>query len=205
MCGIYGVVGKGIDQNYLERATSTLVHRGPDNAGYYLDRHVGLGHRRLSIIDLSGGHQPIFNEDRSRLIICNGEIYNHLALREQLQARGHHFSTSSDSEVALHAWEEWGESSIERLRGMFAYAIWDIKARELFLGRDRLGIKPLFYSNRSGLFSFASEMKAILADPDFPRAIDEEALASYFCLSYIPGEMTIFKDIRKLLPGHTLP
>ncbi len=204
MCGIYGVLGGGIDQGFLERATSTLTHRGPDAAGYYLDDHIGLGHRRLSIIDLSGGQQPIFNEDRTRLIICNGEIFNHVALRNELIAKGHRFSTSSDSEVALHAWEEWGEQSIERLRGMFAYAIWDIRERILFIGRDRLGIKPMFFSTMSGRFSFASEMKAILADDDFPRVIDDKALATYFNLSYIPGELTIFQHIRKLLPGHTI-
>lgn len=204
MCGIFGVVGEGIDQAFLERATTTLAHRGPDDAGYYQDRYIGLGQRRLSIIDLSGGKQPIFNEDRTRMVICNGEVFNHVALRDQLIGRGHCFATGSDSETILHAYEEWGEACVERLRGMFAFAIWDSKERTLFVGRDRLGIKPLFYSHRGGRFCFASEMKAILADPAFPRVIDEQALAAYFSLSYIPGELTIYQDIRKLLPGHTL-
>lgn len=204
MCGIYGMVAPGVSQAFLERATTTLAHRGPDDAGYYRDDQVGLGHRRLSIIDLSGGHQPIYNEDRTKVIIFNGEIYNHDELRQRLLSLGHRFSTRSDTEAILHAYEEWGEDCVTLLRGMFAFAIWDLTTRTLFLGRDRLGIKPLFYSAAGGGFSFASEMKAILADPQFPRVIDDQALATYFNLSYIPGELTIFKDIRKLLPGHTI-
>ncbi len=204
MCGIFGVVAPHIEQGFLEFATQTLAHRGPDDAGYFLDEHVALGHRRLSIVDLEGGHQPIFNEDRSECIICNGEIYNHLELKEQLLSRGHRFSTRSDSEVVLHAYEEWGESCVERLRGMFAFAIWNLQERVLFLGRDRLGIKPLFYGEDAGRFYFASEMKAILADSSFSREIDDFALVSYFNLSYIPASLTIYKKIRKLLPGHTL-
>jgi asparagine synthase (glutamine-hydrolysing) len=204
MCGLYGALGNGIDRTFLEQATSTLSHRGPDDAGYYLDEHIGLGHRRLSIIDLSGGRQPIFNEDESRVIICNGEIYNHQSMRKDLGERGHSFRTGSDSEVILHAYEEWGEDCVTRLRGMFAFAIWDTNDHTLFIGRDRLGIKPLFYSDMGNRFFFASEMKAILADDSFPRIIDEQALAAYFSLSYIPGELTIYRNIRKLLPGHTL-
>jgi len=204
MCGIFGVVAGNVDKQFLESATNTLAHRGPDDAGYYLDEHVGLGHRRLSIIDLEGGHQPIFNEDRSKCILCNGEIYNYVELKDLLISKGHRFSTRSDSEVALHAYEEWGRASVERLRGMFAFAIWDLREKSLFLGRDRLGIKPLFYGESAGRFYFASEMKAILQDPVFPRKIDELALASYFNLSYIPSSLSIFKGIRKLLPGHTL-
>jgi asparagine synthase (glutamine-hydrolysing) len=204
MCGIFGVVAPNVTKRFLESATNTLTHRGPDDVGYYLDGQVGLGHRRLSIIDLEGGHQPIFSEDRSKCIICNGEIYNHVELKDQLIGRGHRFSTKSDSEVALHAYEEWGRASVEKLRGMFAFAIWDLREKVLFLGRDRLGIKPLFFGEYDGRFYFASEMKAILSDPLFPREIDELALACYFNLSYIPSNLSIFKGIRKLLPGHTL-
>lgn len=204
MCGIYGIVAANVERRFLEAATSTLAHRGPDDAGYYLDPDIGLGHRRLSIIDLEGGHQPIFNEDRSKAIICNGEIYNHDELRRRLVALGHRFATRSDTETILHAYEEWGETCVEQLRGMFAFAVWDGREKTLFLGRDRLGIKPLFYTEHQGRLAFASEMKAILADPGFPREIDELALVSYFNLCYIPGELTIFKGIRKLLPGHTL-
>jgi asparagine synthase (glutamine-hydrolysing) len=204
MCGIYGIVAPNVSQSFLERATTTLAHRGPDDAGYYRDDHAGLGHRRLSIIDLSGGHQPILNEDRTKVIVFNGEIYNHNEIRERLLARGHRFATRSDTEAILHAYEEWGEDCVTRLRGMFALAIWDMTTRTLFLARDRLGIKPLFYSAVGGDFSFASEMKAILADARFPRDIDQLALATYFNLSYIPGDMTIYRGLRKLLPGHTL-
>jgi asparagine synthase (glutamine-hydrolysing) len=204
MCGIFGIVAPNIDRGFLERGTNTLAHRGPDDAGYYLDENAGLGHRRLSIIDVAGGHQPIFNEDRSKCIVFNGEIYNFAELRSRLIALGHGFQTHGDTETILHAYEEWGESCVEYLRGMFAFAIWDAAERILFLARDRFGIKPLFYGEYQSGFSFASEMKAMLADPKFPRGIDDYALASYFTLSYIPGEATIYPKIRKLLPGHTL-
>lgn len=206
MCGIFGIAAEtlNIDMHTLEARTNTLAHRGPDACGTHLDERIGLGHRRLSIIDLAGGQQPIYNEDRSKCIVFNGEIYNYRFLRDELVRKGHRFSTNSDTETILHAYEEWGEASVSRLRGMFAYAIWDTQSGELFLARDRLGIKPLFYGEHAGNFYFASEMKAILADPSFPRTIDEQALAAYFNFSYIPAPMTIFKDIRKLLPGYTL-
>jgi len=204
MCGIFGIVAPNVDRGFLERATTTLAHRGPDDAGYYLDNHAGLGHRRLSIIDVAGSHQPILNEDRTKCIAFNGEIYNFAELRDRLIALGHRFETHGDTETILHAYEEWGESCVEHLRGMFAFAIWDASEQVLFISRDRFGIKPLFYGQYSGGFCFASEMKAMLADDCFPRVIDEYALASYFTLSYIPGEMTIYRDIRKLLPGHNL-
>ena len=204
MCGIYGIAAQNVDRNFLENATNTLAHRGPDDAGFYLDGQIGLGHRRLSIIDLAGSHQPIFNEDRSKCIIFNGEIYNYSGLRNRLLGLGHSFATSGDTETILHAYEEWGEACVEHLSGMFAFAIWDSTERVLFLARDRLGIKPLFYGAYKHGFCFASEMKAILADEQFPRGIDDAALASYFMLSYIPGEATIYPAIRKLLPGHTL-
>jgi asparagine synthase (glutamine-hydrolysing) len=204
MCGIFGIVSSRVDKKQVETSTNTLSHRGPDDSGYYIGEGIGLGHRRLSIIDLEGGHQPIFNEDRSKCIIFNGEIYNFMELREQLISRGHRFSTRGDTETILHSYEEWGESCVEHFRGMFAFAIWDSKEKILFLARDRLGIKPLFYGEHKGNFYFASEMKAILAVPNFPREIDEIALTNYFTLSYIPAPLTIFKNIKKLLPGHTL-
>jgi asparagine synthase (glutamine-hydrolysing) len=204
MCGIFGIVSSKIDRHQLETSTNTLGHRGPDDSGFFVGEGIGLGHRRLSIIDLEGGHQPIFNEDGSKCIIFNGEIYSFMELRDLLVAKGHRFSTRSDTETILHAYEEWGESCVERLRGMFAFAIWDSGEKTLFLARDRLGIKPLFYGGHKGSFYFASEMKAILAIPDFPRELDEVALTNYFTLSYIPAPLTIFKNIRKLLPGHTL-
>lgn len=204
MCGIFGIVSPNISKSALEKATSTLRHRGPDDAGYFLGEDIGLGHRRLSIIDLEGGHQPIFNEDGSKCIVFNGEIYNFQELREVLIARGHRFSTRSDTETILHAYEQWGECCVDRLRGMFAFAIWDSRERALFLARDRFGVKPLFHAEHNGAFFFASEMKAILTDDGFPRDVDEIALSCYFALSYIPEDLTIFRNIRKLLPGHTL-
>jgi asparagine synthase (glutamine-hydrolysing) len=204
MCGIYGIVGPKIDQEKVKRATHTLAHRGPDEVGFFFGKTVGLGHRRLSITDLSTGRQPIFNEDGSKCIIHNGEIYNFMELRELLEAKGHEFTTRSDSETILHAYEEWGEACVERLRGMFAFAVWDERSRTLFLARDRVGVNPLFYAEYGGKFFFASEMKAILAEEGFPRSLDQTALASYFTLSYIPAPYTIFSHIRKLLPGHTL-
>lgn len=204
MCGIFGIVSEQCDFAFLKRATDTLAHRGPDDAGYYLDGNVGLGHRRLSIIDVSGGHQPVFNEDRTKCIVFNGEIYNYTELRDRLLGLGHHFATNSDTETILHAYEQWGEACVEHLRGMFAFAVWEADRRVLFLCRDRFGIKPLFFGCYEGGFCFASEMKALLADGRFPRNMDELALTGYFSLSYIPGEMTIFRDIKKLLPGHSL-
>ena len=204
MCGIFGSVSPNLTRDELEKATSTLGHRGPDDSGLFYDNGVGLGHRRLSIIDLESGHQPIFNEDKSTCIVYNGEIYNFLELRDYLIHKGHTFSTKSDTETILHAYEEWGEHCVEHFNGMFAFAIWDAKNRTMFMARDRLGIKPLFYAEYKGKFSFASEMKAILADHEFNRDLDEMALTSYFTLSYIPAPLTIYTGIRKLLPGHTL-
>ena len=204
MCGIFGIVSPTVVRQQLEVSTNTLSHRGPNDSGFFVGEGIGLGHRRLSIIDLEGGHQPIFNEDGSKCIIFNGEIYNFMELKDHLLLKGHQFSTRSDTETILHAYEEWGESCVEHFRGMFAFAIWDLKGKTLFLARDRLGIKPLFYGEHNGIFYFASEMKAILADSEFRREIDELALTNYFTLSYIPAPLTIFIDIKKLLPGHTL-
>jgi asparagine synthase (glutamine-hydrolysing) len=204
MCGIFGAVGSNIRREEVERSTNLLSHRGPDDFGCFMGEGVGLGHRRLSIIDLEGGHQPMFNEDRSLCIVFNGEIYNFPDLEAHLISKGHQFRTRSDTEAIVHAYEEWGEECVQRLRGMFAFAIWDTRQSKLFLARDRFGIKPLFYGEHGDKFYFASEMKAILADGTVSRDIDEVALASYFALSYIPAPLTIFRNIRKLLPGHVL-
>jgi len=204
MCGIFGVVSTKSFQLDIEALTHTLSHRGPDDFGFHRDECAGLGHRRLSIIDLAGSKQPIYNEDRSKCIIFNGEIYNFKDLRKILIFKGHCFSTKGDTETILHAYEEWGHKCVDHLRGMFAFAIWDIKKKKLFIARDRLGIKPLFYAQYQGKFYFASEMKAIIADSSFPRKIDELALTSYFSYSYIPAPLTIFADIRKLEPGHSI-
>ena len=210
MCGIFGIVSiRGEELSSCLSFSSTNVvnvlrHRGPDDSGYFADSSVYLGHRRLSIIDLEAGRQPIFNEDDSKGIIFNGEIYNFKEIRERLISKGHLFRTNSDTEVILHGYEEWGVNCVHELRGMFAFAVWDRRERKLFVARDRLGIKPVFYAVVGDLLYFASEMKALLQFPWFPREISENGLAAYFTLAYVPAPMTIFKHIRKLPAGHTL-
>ena len=204
MCGIFGVVSIKPVQIDVEAYTNELTHRGPDACGIHRDEYAALGHRRLSIIDLTGSGQPIYNEDHSKCIVFNGEIYNFKKLREKLISCGHHFTTNGDTETILHAYEQWGPACLDQLRGMFAFAIWDQNKKKLFIARDRLGIKPLFYAQYKDRFYFASEMKAILADPSFPRTMDETAISAYFSYSYIPAPITIFSHIRKLDPGHTI-
>ncbi|MDH5570144.1 MAG: asparagine synthase (glutamine-hydrolyzing) [Gammaproteobacteria bacterium] len=204
MCGIFGIASTNGNNISCKDYTDTLFHRGPDDSGFYNDNYVCLGHRRLSIIDLGGGHQPLLNDNETIIIVFNGEIYNFHELRDLLISRGYEFKTKSDTEAILHAYEEWGASCVDYLRGMFAFAIWDKMNETLFIARDRLGIKPLFYAEHNGVLYFSSEIKAIIEDNNFPREIDEQALVSYFTFSYIPAPMTIYKHIRKLLPGHTL-
>ena len=208
MCGISGLYHvapvRPASRSCVEGMAAVLAHRGPDDGTVYLDGPVGLGHRRLSIIDVAGGAQPIFNEDRSKAIIFNGEIYNFRPLTEHLKQRGHIFQTHSDTEAILHAYEEYGEDCVRHLRGMFAFAIWDAAKQELFLARDRVGIKPLYYRWDGSTFSFASEIKGILAAPGVSRQIDPLALDDYLTYLYIPAPRTIFRDIRKLHAGHTL-
>ncbi len=217
MCGICGLIyldGRPIVRGLIKDLTDTLRHRGPDEEGYYLNPRalgrgetgpsVALGHRRLSIIDLASGKQPLPNEDQTVWIVFNGEIYNFQGLRAELQKRGHKFHTRSDTETILHAYEEWGEDCVERLRGMFAFAIWDERKKRLFLARDRLGIKPLYYYLDPGKFLFASEIKAILAERNVPREINLEALADYLSLLYVPAPKSMFRNIFKLPPGHIL-
>jgi asparagine synthase (glutamine-hydrolysing) len=205
MCGICGILeldpGAEPDPAILEQMNETLVHRGPDDSGLYVHGPVGLAMRRLSIIDLAGGHQPLSNEDGSIWIVFNGEIYNYPELMEELQARGHTFASRSDTEVIVHLYEECGLACVDRLNGMFAFALWDSKERRLLLARDRLGIKPLFYAHQpSGRFMFASEIKAILAGP-VSRKPDYQALYDYLSLMYVPSPATAFAAIRKLPPG----
>jgi asparagine synthase (glutamine-hydrolysing) len=209
MCGIVGFHTehkKDRDDLYrrIYNMTSCLKHRGPDGEGFYVGDNVALGHRRLSIIDLATGQQPIFNEDKSKCVIFNGEIYNYKEIKDDLIQKGHIFTSASDTETIIHAFEEWGEDCVAKLRGMFAFCIWDSKADKMLLARDRLGEKPLFFAHYNGNFVFSSEMKSILADPHFDRTLDEEALSSYFTFSYIPAPLTIYKNIKKLLPGHLL-
>ncbi len=209
MCGIVGIFDlkdkREIDQQVLARMNQTQFHRGPDEGGLHAEPGVGLGHRRLSIIDLSSGHQPLFNEDGSVVVVFNGEIYNYVDLMPELQQLGHIFRTHCDTEVIVHAWEEWGEACVERFRGMFAFALWDRNQETLFLARDRLGIKPLYYGALpDGTFLFGSELKALLAYPGFPRVMDDCAVEEYFAYGYVPEPRTIFSGAKKLPPAHTL-
>lgn len=203
MCGICGFRGNP-DTSVLERMCHVIAHRGPDDEGHYLDEDVALGVRRLSIIDIQGGRQPIHNEDGTIWVGFNGEVYNFQELRGFLERKGHRFYTRTDTEVIVHLYEEYGEACVHPLRGMFAFAIWDRRAKKLFLARDRLGIKPLYYTNTGGKLVFGSEIKAILEHPDVQREVDLEALDLYLTLQYVPAPLTMFKGIYKLPPGHYL-
>ena len=185
--------------------TDVIAHRGPDDYGYHLRPRVGLGHRRLSIVDLAGGPQPLTNEDESIWIVFNGEIYNHLELRRELISRGHRFRTKSDTEAIVHAYEEWGaEGCATRLRGMFAFAIWDDRAQALTLVRDRMGIKPLYYSQLGGDLLFGSEIKSLLQCDDVDARVEDEALSAYLTLRYVPAPLTMFRGVKKLPPATVL-
>jgi asparagine synthase (glutamine-hydrolysing) len=204
ICGIYNFDGLPVGYELLKRMNLSMTHRGPDDEGYFIDKNIGLAHRRLSIIDLNTGQQPIFNEDGNKVIIFNGEIYNFLDLRKELEKKGHLFKTKTDTEVILHGYEEWGVECVNFLRGMFAFAIWDSEAQRLFLARDRLGIKPLYYCLESSRIIFSSELKAILVDETISRDLDLEALSDYLSLGYVPSPKTIFRSIKKLPAGHFL-
>ncbi len=203
MCGITGAV-PGIDRERLRAMTATLAHRGPDGEGYFSTPEASLGHRRLAIIDLPGGAQPMTTPDGRHTLIYNGEIYNFPALRAELEAEGVAFRTRSDTEVLLHAVARWGVKALERLRGMFAFAVWDGGRRSLLLARDRLGLKPLYYAVIGGRLLFASEMKALLAHPEVPRRLNPQAVDDFLTYLYIPAPQTIFEGIHELPPAHWL-
>ncbi len=206
MCGIAGKLSLdgAVDPALLERMCEVIEHRGPDSRGTFREEGVGLGVQRLAIIDLETGDQPIFSEDESIVVLQNGEIYNYRELRRELEARGHRFSTQSDTEVIVHLYEDHGDACVERLRGMFAFAIWDRRRRRLLLGRDRVGKKPLFYAVRNGSFWFASEAKSILQDPDVPRDVDLDAIDCFLQFEYVPHPKSAFAALRKLPPAHLL-
>jgi len=204
ICGIYNLTGQPVDQALLGAMTDIMRHRGPDGRGIYVQGAVGLGHRRLSIIDLDGGAQPLGNEDGSIQVVFNGEIYNFVELRERLENSGHAFRTRSDTEVIVHAYEQWGHACVKKFNGMFAFALWDSRRRQLFIARDHLGIKPLYYFHNGHSLVFASEIKSLLQHGDCPRAVDEDSLAALFTFRYVPSPNTLFKGIRKLPPGHLL-
>jgi asparagine synthase (glutamine-hydrolysing) len=209
MCGIVGIfdtTGKReISRDLLSRMNETQFHRGPDEGGLHTEPGLGFGHRRLSIIDISSGQQPLFNEDGTVVVTYNGEIYNFPELSEELKACGHQFRTHCDTEVIVHAWEEWGEACVERFRGMFAFAIWDRNKETLFLARDRLGIKPLYYTKLpDGILLFGSELKSLKVHERLPREIDPTAMEDYFAFGYVPDPKTIYRGVYKLPPGYRL-
>lgn len=208
MCGIAGIFDSanpaGVSHAVLKAMTDSLIHRGPDDEGFYVAAGIGLGHRRLSIIDLQAGHQPMTNEDRSVWVVFNGEIYNFPELRNFLISKGHTFRTRSDTETIVHLYEEQGVNCFRSLRGMFALAIWDQREKKLVLARDRVGKKPLFYYHNGSKTIFGSEIKAILQVPGISREVDLQAVADYFSFLYVPAPKSIFKAIRKVLPGHYL-
>lgn len=209
MCGIVGIFDRfgrqDIDRELLGRMNESQHHRGPDEGGLHTEPGLGFGHRRLSIIDLSSGRQPLFNRDGTVAVTYNGEIYNFLEIRRDLEALGFAFQTHCDTEVIVYAWEAWGESCVDRFRGMFAFAVWDRPREILFLARDRLGIKPLYYADLpTGQFIFGSELKALLKHPELPREIDPTAVEDYFAYGYVPDPKSIFSGVRKLPPGFRL-
>ena len=208
MCGISGIYkfnkDASVNEALLKKMCAALEHRGPDDEGYYVHRNVGFGHRRLSIIDIEGGHQPMANEDDSIWIVQNGEIYNYLELKRDLVADGHVFKTHSDTEVILHLYEKYGTECVHKLNGMFAFAIWDGRKKELFIARDRLGIKPLYYYMDKEGIVFASEIKAILQNKRVKAALNQRGLNDYISFQFCLGDETLFKGIKKLLPGHML-
>lgn len=208
MCGFVGFIDEN-DQTYDHRAAivamaDAIAHRGPDSEGYFEDGRAALGFRRLAIIDLAGANQPLYNENRSLVLVFNGEIYNYRELRRQLIAAGHAFSTQGDAEVVLHGFEQWGEAVLDRLRGMFAFALYDTATGELFCARDAFGIKPLYYAVEGGRILFGSEIKGLLAHPNARRSLNERRLAHWLCMEYLPDEETLFEGVRKLPAGHWL-
>jgi len=208
MCGICGFIvpGAGLEQKaaWLRDMIASLTHRGPDDGGRYLDHLAGLGYRRLAVIDGPGGRQPMYNEDGSLVLVYNGELYNYRELRRDLERAGHRFRTDADTETVLHLYEDYGEDAPVHMRGMFALALWDRKAGKLFLARDRLGIKPLYYALHGGRLRFASEIKALFAGPELPAGVDARTLSLYLSFRYVPGPQTMFEQVLKLPPGHTL-
>src|SRR6202158_3275668 len=207
MCGITGVMqfgGARVEPETLRRMCAAMVHRGPDDEGIYTAGPVGIGMRRLSIVDLARGHQPMSNEDGTIWIVFNGEIYNHKDIRAELERRGHRYSTKSDTETIVHAYEEYGDDCVHHLRGMFAFAIWDARRKRLFCARDRLGIKPFYYTIHDRRFAFASEIKALLELPGLRAKMNRAALPEFFSLGYLADDQTMFEGVRKLPPGHRM-
>lgn len=205
MCGITGFVGPTKNKSkILKNMNKRIEHRGPDSEGIFIDDYAALGHRRLSIIDLSTGNQPMFNEDQKIVTVFNGEIYNYVELRTELKKKKHIFKTNSDTEVLLHGYEEWGKELPSKLRGMFAFAIWDQNDNTLFLARDHFGIKPLYYYKNNDVLMFASEIKAFLDHPDFVKELNKDIIGPYLAFDFVPTEETMFKGVKRLNPGYFL-
>ena len=204
MCGINGIVSKNKNKGELiHLMNDKIIHRGPDAEGVFVDKYVALGQRRLSIIDLTdNGNQPIYNEDKSILVVFNGEIYNYKELKSELEKNGHKFNTNTDTEVLVHGYEEWGMELVNMLRGMFAFSIYDTNKSKLFIVRDYFGVKPLYYYQNNKVFLFGSEIKSFLVVPDFKKELNKEMLGAYLTFSFTPGKRTFFKDVYKLEPGH---
>lgn len=208
MCGIFGIFytdsSRPVDSAMVKGSTDLMVHRGPDDSGYYVSGNVGLGHRRLSIIDLSSGQQPMANEDGRIITVYNGEIYNYKDIRQELISKGHTFATNCDTEVIVHGYEEWGTDCVQRFNGMFSFVLWDDRTRKLWVVRDRLGIKPLYYYSDDHVIVCSSEIKPILNTGLVRPEMNDNVLDAYFSIGYVPGPETMFKKIRKVLPGHFL-
>ena len=207
MCGIVGIRyndQRRPEETELRRMMDVIVHRGPDDAGVLIEDGIGLGFRRLSIIDLAEGHQPLSNEDGTVWIVFNGEIYNYKPLRERLIGLGHRFRTQSDTEVIVHLYEQYGEDCVRHLRGMFGFVIWDARSRKLFGARDHFGIKPFYYFRDADRFAFASEIKSLLKLDGTVPAVRLESLANYLTFQYVPEPYTMFEGVMKLPPGHTI-
>ncbi len=206
MCGFVGFVGEAENrEQILTDMMNTIIHRGPDSEGKYVDADAALGFRRLSIINLSAvGDQPLYNEDKSMVLVFNGEIYNYQELRKELEETGHVFASNTDSETLIHGYEEWGERLVDRLRGMYAFAVWDTKAKRLFVARDIFGIKPLYYAQMNGTLLFGSEIKSFMEHPKFDKVFNEEALGNYLSFQFVPTNETFFKGVFCLQPGHYL-
>ena len=205
MCGIAGYISeKKPTKKIIKAMTDRIAHRGPDGEGFYLDDNIALGHRRLAIIDLTTGDQPIYNEEKDVVVVLNGEIYNYQELREELKKKKHKFVTKTDTEVLVLGYEEWGHNLTKKLRGMYAFAIWNKKEQELYMARDGWGIKPLYYYQNEKTLMFASEIKAFLDHPDFIKEFNDEILSAYLCFNSVPTEETFFKGVKRVEPGHQL-
>ena len=207
MCGIVGFYGEQKNkEQVIKKMADRIIHRGPDGEGYYTDENIALGHRRLSIIDIGGGAQPMYTEDKKLVVVFNGEIYNYLELREELKEKDYKFQSNSDTEVLLHGYREWGDELPKKLRGMFAFAIWDIEEKRLFCARDHFGIKPFYYYKKQGEkeIAFASEIKAFLEYPEFEKKVNKKLIGPFLSFSFTPTNETLFEGVYRLLPGTSL-